>query len=162
MQQLTEQGFTPRTAEQILARIENQDQNDFLGFRYDVLVPTLPWEQARPFLTDTAVEADWQGDTNTWQHLYNNTVQYVKFGLGKAEDHRGVSAYRTITKLNTWCWLLGDDTDAVYGAPYPSYGVPGIMVAAGLLGMTVQLSPTLLRMSQGLPCVEGCQEGCLS
>lgn len=159
---LTEQGFTPRTADQILGRINELDPNDFFAFRLDVLIPTLDWEHAQPYLVGTATEDAWEGDTNTWVHLYNNTVEYIKFGLGKAENHRGASALRTIAKLNAWCWLLGDDTNAVYNAPYPSYGVPGIMVAAGLLGVTVQLSPTLLRMSQGLPCVEGCQEGCLS
>lgn len=73
-------------------------------------------------------------------------VDYLKFAFGKAENHRGLSASRSVDRIGEYLWLLGLDTDAFEAAEYAQYGVPKLKVAADRLGVPFPESPRLVNM----------------
>ena len=100
--------------------------DDLMGWQLEVLVTALEYENAGPWLKPT-VTAD------TWGPVLNDEVQralaidYLAFAFGKALDHRGISASRSVDKLDAWLWLLGLDVDRYRAAPYENYGVPNVI-----------------------------------
>ncbi len=97
-----------RTDEEILARI-NKIENDFLGFSTSDLVRCLPFEQAKPFLTDSAKEEEWTVEPHDRESLLARMLNYMPFAWGKANNMRGISAARSLSHYQEWIWLAGDD-----------------------------------------------------
>lgn len=53
--------------------------------------------------------------------------KYMEFAWDKVADQRGISASRSIEKMQEWAWLLGDDEVVAWCndlALYPQYGAP--------------------------------------
>ena len=90
-------------------------------------------------------------------------ASYMGFAWSKAEDHRGLSSARSISKMQAWLWLLGDDELYAYASGegnYPQYGAPILARISAKYGFAVPQSEGLRRMIKGLPCVESCKDGC--
>ena len=86
---------------------------------------------------------------------------YMAFALGKAEDHRGLSAGRSVDKLRAWAWVLCDDDRFREGQqPYRNYGVPILKAMCEHYGFDFPQHGPLQAMAQGLPCRPDCNEGC--
>ena len=146
-----------RTQEEIAAKVTaTQAEGDFFDFRSAVLLEYLDFEHAQPFLKPGATTEAWEarstgrgGDnpnerTGTLDPADEETLKadmlvYLAFAWEKAEDRRGISASRSVQKLEMWLWLLGheklvalaadDDSYSPYGAPIlaaisKEYGVP--------------------------------------
>lgn len=152
-----------RSAADIATRIGEVQYDDFLGFRRDVLLQSLPYEQARPWLLDSTTEAAWNEialltDTAVLGRLH----EYLVIAQEKALDHRGISANRSVDKIGEYLWLLEEDAilAAFREAPYPQYGVPQLAVAFDRLSVPQPTDPAWARMRHGQPCTETCDMGC--
>lgn len=91
---------------------------------------------------------------------------YLVFAIGKAIDHRGISASRSVEKLAAFAWLLGSDATvkSIHAADYAQYGAPQLKAFAIGMGWSgaweVHATPELERMAEGRPCHDGCDDGC--
>ena len=119
-----------RTEAEILERITSlTDAADWMGTQRGDLIAALPFNTAMPYLTDKAV-ADgpevWEtGRVSTDDKVKEAIRGYLPFAIGKAVDHRGLSAGRSIDHMVSWLWLLGDDElIADIDDEYRPYGAP--------------------------------------
>ena len=93
---------------------------------------------------------------------------YLIFAVDKIEDHRGISAGRSVDKLREYAWLLGRDdvVSAMETASYEQYGAPKVRAFGEGMGWGFlehgadSYRDRLERMSQGIPCTDPCEEGC--
>lgn len=107
------------------------------------------WEEVRTPLTKVTVLTEME--------------KYMKFAIGKAENHRGISANRSIEKMESWIWLLGDDDflDVLKGTGYAQYGVPQLLAICEEYDFPYPIEQTWFQnMSVGQPCHFHCDEGC--
>lgn len=152
----------PRTRPQILERIGRVENTDFFGVQVSDLILALPFEEAREFLKPEVTAADWTPRLSA-EEVTAAAVEYLAFAVGKASDHRGLSASRSIDHFRAWLWLLGRDEEIDWGS-YVQYGVPILKQVAGLIGPTgcwmSLTTPELERMAAGQRCRPGCPEGC--
>lgn len=151
-----------RTQEEILARIEAVAKDDMFGFRREVLLVALDYENARPFLKPETTNEVWSGIQVCPCDWESAARSYYDFALGKIEDHRGISASRSVDKLREYAWLLGRDDviEAMDAAEYPQYGAPKVKAFAATFGLEWPDGETFRRMAEGLPCTDDCDEGC--
>jgi hypothetical protein len=148
-----------RAQDEILARIRAAERVDVFGFAWDILFAALDYDHAKPFLMDGTTKEQWPGIAGDIA-VKKDALAYLEFAWGKAEEHRGISADRSVTKLTEYCWLLGLDVARIEAAPYPQYGCPKLKVVSELLGAVLPTSPELLRMMNGDCCVPACDSGC--
>jgi hypothetical protein len=158
-----------RTQEAIIERIHAVADTDFLGFEREVLIAALDFEHAREFLLPEVTADEWRED-----HLADDEIickeaaDYMAFAWGKVEDHRGISAGRSVCKMRSFVWLLGDDAllERFDAAPYAQYGAPQLRVICEEYHWPIPESESVRRMTEGLqcrgpndpyaPCMEGC------
>src|SRR5581483_378596 len=132
----------------------------------DVLIDALDFENAKPFLREGATAQDWAEYQHGPTTVGMNARDYYKFALGKIENHRGISASRSVQKLTEYAWLLGLDHLAAHleemteGGGYANYGAPIVRLLGEALGLAWPDSEVMRRMAQGLPCTDECLEGC--
>lgn len=156
-----------RSQDEILARFkESQQENSFLNFELEVYVEYMDFERAKPFLTEEvkAKPDEWVSATPSFNRITGDMRNYMTFAWGKVKDHRGISATRSVQKMRAWVWLLGDEKllEGFDAKPYENYGAPKLLYLCEQLGFELQTpdDPELLRMAEGLDCVEGCDMGC--
>jgi len=151
-----------RTQEEIVERMTQIKKDDIFGFRTEVLVMCLDFEHAKPYLKDGTTKDQWEETVCTDETVRAMAIKYLDFAWGKALDHRGLSAGRSTEKMTEFCWLLGlDETVKKIGeAEHAQYGCPKLKEAALGLGVALPTDLALVRMMDGLYCVEGCEEGC--
>lgn len=150
-----------RTQEEILARFTEANGTDWLGFRTDVLSEHMTYETLTAtgaFEMDKISEADWEPVTNTERAARS----YLDFAIGKIEDHRGISAERSVAKLREYAWLMGRDdvVEAMDAEGYPQYGAPQVRAFAKTLGWPWPDDEMADRMANGNPCRPDCEDGC--
>lgn len=151
-----------RTYEEIAARC--RDSESLFGFHLDVLVPYLPYEYAKEFLKEEAIEEEWNKKVIplTEENIKLRLADYMKFAWGKAADHRGLSASRSIEKIAEWCWLLGDDDSVEFANEdknYAMYGAPILAYVCRKHDFPIPMTGDLKRMIDGQPCHKDCH-GC--
>jgi len=145
----------------ILARVCRYQNGveDLFGFRQGVLIPYLRPETVRQIFPNVSMS---EFDGIPLDLAGGNGAEYLMFTFGKAGDHRGMSAGRSVQKLEEFAWLAGrpDVVDAMQAAPYVQYGVPKLLVYAAGFGLPIPGDEALARMGRGEPCQPGCQSGC--
>lgn len=142
-----------RTQEEIVAAIHAS--TDPFGFETQVWVSALDYEHAKPYLDEGVSETEWIDLLVQAGSDEDQMRDYMDFAREKALDHRGLSAGRSIAKLNAWGWLLGFDP---IDEPYRPYGVPILKALADRHGFEWPEDDVLDRMAQGLPCHPECTE----
>lgn len=149
-----------RTQEEILERIEDATDEDMFGFRREILVDALDFEHAKRFLIAGTTAEEWEAARV--DDFEAAAFGYYVFALGKIENHRGISASRSVEKLREYAWLLGRDdvVTAMDAAEYPQYGAPKVAAFATGFGLVWPTDPAMVRMSSGLPCEDDCMDGC--
>lgn len=157
-----------RTSEEIVEYIQLTSKDDFLGFTRQLLCSYLPWAHMTPFLKEGAdpigeggVHWDESIREPTRESVLEDMRDYMSFAWGKVEDHRGISAQRSVDKMTAWAWLLEDEAliEKIKQAPYPMYGAPVLKVICEHLELPIPESADVVRMSNGEPCSPGCS-GC--
>jgi hypothetical protein len=163
-----------RTPEEILARLAAIGDSSLFGFGVEVLLQALTFEQARPVLKPDATGAEWGEVLDSREKVQDAAVDYLEFAIGKALNHRGLSASRSIDKLTEYLWLLGldDVLERFEAAGYAQYGMPKLRVMAEQFGMwpypqlqysdstAAALAARAERMAAGQRCTPECQSGC--
>jgi hypothetical protein len=152
-----------RINKEIINKIK-QHENDMFGFIADDLVIYLPFDKARQFLDRDYIE-DVEVKNKKYEQQSQDKVigvirDYMNFALMKAEDHRSLSATRSIEHFKAWVWLLGDE-DKIDWDNYRNYGVPILKQICQLYKITFPVDNScLLNMSLGKKCRKDCDEGC--
>jgi hypothetical protein len=145
-----------RTIEEVRARYkEKQEKPKLLDFSSEVLGVYLP-EGWQPGHEDNAKEYPL-----TEEAVRAEAVKYLDFAFGKALDHRGISAGRSVQKMAEYAWLLCLDEAVAFAeddSNYPNYGVPVLKHMAKALG--VGMPPEIEKWEDGAACTPSCEEGC--
>lgn len=148
-----------RTFEDIVARIKNR--SSIFGFDAEAIIDFLPFEQAKQFLKEGVKEEDWKTLPLTREAVIDKMREYMDFAWEKVEDHRGLSAGRSVEKMEVWLWLLGDDEllKQLEDTDYTNYGAPKLMFICQKFGFPFPDTQEVKNMANGLPCEPGCH-GC--
>lgn len=158
-----------RTQEEIVSRIREKSQ-ELLSFQPDVLYAYLDFENIQEFLKDghTLTKEEW--NRGRLKYTKENVLEEAKvymaeYGWTKCQDHRGISAGRTLDKMQAWAWLLGDDDVveqiiSLSETNYAQYGAPVLAFICEHYGWEIPEDEATQRMIRGLPCCDDCEEGC--
>ena len=161
-----------RTVEEIKAKAVSELPEDVLGVIRNILISALPWKEAEStgILNGEITEEQWSETIYLDESgLREEAKTYFQFSVNKAENHRGISASRSVQKYQTWIWLLLSEEHyqqfkAIAENRYAQYGVPALELAATMLGFPDEwqrlLTPELARMAQGKYCSADCNDGC--
>lgn len=148
-----------RTADEIVAKIDKK-QNELLGFWPEVLIEFLTFDDAKPFLKPEATADEWSTPTvQSREIIIEKMRDYMEFAWGKVENHRGISASRSVEKMEAWIWLLGDDLD-LDAIDYAQYGAPKLAAVCERYGFPIPDGAEIKNMINGRPCEPGCGQGC--
>lgn len=116
--------FTPRTPEEIVARIRAIESADFFGTITSDLLACLPFADAKPWLKDEAKASDWTADAADAESIKARMLDYMAFAWEKANNQRGLSAMRSLNHMQGWLWLLREEVAADALDGYSHYGKP--------------------------------------
>lgn len=130
---ITTETYTPRSHEEILAEFNRRDNNGFLfDFGLDDLIFRLPFDLAKPHLSDEATEENTKYLRKSM--LYHDIIaemrEYMVFAWDKANDERGLSAIRSIQYFTAWLWLLGDEETFAFASNDDNYAMYGRPILA--------------------------------
>lgn len=152
-----------RTQDEIRERFDSLAEShlDPFGFRREALLDCMEFDTA------VGIGMNPEAKPEEWARpdVATRTREYLRFAIGKAVNHREISAGRSIEKLAEWLWVL-DDADLIErfeAAPYPQYGAPKLRVLedAWLGGQhDYAADEKWWRMRAGEPCSLACVEGC--
>lgn len=125
-----------RTQDEIAAHIN--DVEDMFGFMTEVCAMYLDYEHAQPFLSEEATAAGW-GDPkeNSREFIISEMVDYLEFAFEKAHGQRGLSAGRSVTKMEAWLWLLVDEEMGRFAADKSNYAPYGLPILEAIKGKYV-------------------------
>lgn len=125
-----------KTDQEILARIEEVEHDDWMGTQRGDLVVRLPWALAKPYLReDTELdEAKWEQGRKELLAPMDLIKDYLPFAWDKANNCRGLSAGRSLEHIKTWLWLEGyDKLVKDHFETYDMYGKLQLVVASSLV-----------------------------
>lgn len=115
-----------RTNKEILDRIKELENEDWLGFERSDLIAYLSFEDAKPFLKEEAEESGWSAEENTREAIIATILDYMPFAWDKANNCRGISASRNMSHMSAWLWLLGELDKFGDLQDYEFYGKPNL------------------------------------
>lgn len=151
-----------RTFEEIAARCSKP--TSLLGFDADALLGFLPFEYAKSLLKPETDGAAWDAQLPplTRDAVLAEMRSYMEFAWGKVDDHRGISASRSVEKMEAWLWLLGEDDllREVEAAGYAQYGAPKLKLICERLSFPIPDDEDIRRMSRGERCTADYGCGC--
>ena len=99
----------PRTDDEIISRINVVADRDFFGFEVSDLVVRLEYEKAKQFIPTYVIQKDWEVVSREPADVISMMHNYMPFAWEKANDGRGFSAERSLSRYSAWIWLAGDD-----------------------------------------------------
>jgi len=155
-------GVSMRTQKEIADKVRGDDS--MFGFMRDALLGYLDFEHAREWLKPETTAEDWEksrGASRDEVAVRAELADYMEFAWGKVEDHRGLSAGRSVEKCSAWAWLIGDDAleAKIEAAEYRNYGAPKRAVICQAFGLPIPEDEGAQRMIRSEACSGHC-EGC--
>lgn len=101
-----------RTDDEILARVDELKDGDWMRFETFDLLTRLPFKKAQPFIQPGFNESEWAILPRDKEALVARMREYMPFAWAKANEGRGLSASRSMSHFSAWLWLaeidLGD------------------------------------------------------
>ncbi len=155
-----------KTAEEFVkgATESNGLEADVFGFAPHPLLDFIPVDQAiaHGIADATTPASEWSSKELTRENVLENMQEYMEFAIGKAEDHRGISAERSVIKMNSFLWMLdAPDRREIMDTNYPQYGAPILKeICERYFPDKFTFSTEFLNMAGGKPCDPGCEMGC--
>lgn len=152
-----------RTQDEIVTRLHATEVRDVFGFERELLAVYLDAAHVRPFCRADADLSDWTALPLTRAAVLEAMRDYMAFAWGKVQDHRGISAGRSVQKMAAWCWLLGDDEAVAFAendAHYPQYGAPILAFLSERFGFPIPDDDDIQRMRRGERCSATYDCGC--
>jgi hypothetical protein len=126
-----------RTQAEIVERIKQAMERDIFGFEWYEYALCLTPESAES-LRGIAIKKN--ADLSNWPYyktdkdLRDRCIDYMPFAWEKANNCRGVSAWRSLSHYKAWLWLLGqDDFDDI--DDYEFYGKDQLRRICDFLGL---------------------------
>lgn len=153
-----------RTEQEMVDFIVKSNQEiPIFNFQPEVVIQYLSYEKAKQFLKEDCTEEKFKSlgaPAYTRENVFQAMANYMHYGWLKAQNHRGISANRTIQKMEAYVFLLGDDPSFMRDLPYQNYGAPILKAICEKYNLPIPEDGGLQRMMQGLPCCDNCDEGC--
>ncbi len=115
-----------RTQDEIVARIKDRKEHDFLGFEVSEYIDYLNYAYAKEFLKDDTTEERWEEVRKGTKTPAEAIKDYMSFAWDKANNCRGISAGRSLCHMIAWLWLDGKDW-AKKLEDYEYYGKPQLV-----------------------------------
>lgn len=123
-----------RTQQEIVEKINSLSDYIFDFERQDLLV-RLDYENAKPFLKPETTQEIWDKARSKILPVREQMIDYMPFAWEKANDKRGISAYRSICHYSAWLWLEGNDSLSEEIGDYEFYGKPQLIKICEYLGL---------------------------
>ena len=152
-----------RTVAEIVERIKSiQAEGRFFEFETDTLAEFLPETEGRAVGFAPSDGQEWTSTPLTRDAVIAAMADYSDHAWCKVEDHRGLSANRSVDRFRAWVWLLGDDAvlEQFESAGYAQYGAPKLAVACEAYGVPIRQGAAIQNMIAGRPCEPHCDMGC--
>lgn len=158
-----------RSQDEILARFREVDAepSNMFGFAQEVLAGAMTVETLKQAVPDFEPSAEASFPLYTSENIEQAAREYLEFAIGKALDHRGISASRSVDKLTQFAWLAGKDdvVEAMDEAGYTNYGAPKLKAFAEGMKLPFEAGEyysqeELDRMAAGKSCRKDCDMGC--
>lgn len=129
-----------RTYEEIVAFAKDYQSRApiFGGFSIEVVFGFLPFAMAKAFMNAEALakpdaEVEWEKERTplTREEVLKELREYMAFAWEKVQDQRGLSACRSVIKIETLIYMLGDEEPikAFRDADGDNYGADKLLVA---------------------------------
>lgn len=150
-----------RSDAEIMARMEEVGSEDFFGTQQSDLMDYLPFSLVKPFLKDDVTEEKWKEfeKSRKPESIKAQIADYMTFALGKAHDHRGLSAIRSVDHFKAWTWMLEEDSKIDWSLS-GQYGCGVLKQIIDLYQIEVEFGQDFILMAAGEPCSEDCEDGC--
>ncbi len=152
-----------RTTTEIMERYRSKSDSDIFRHVAEILWPYLSANDVAVFMRPDADLSDWEQCELIDDTIRDNMQDYMTFAWDKATGHRGLSASRSIDKFAEQLWLLGDEKLVAFAetvGKYAQSGVPVLKRICEQYGFAIPGGDNVTRMSEGLPCMPGCRNGC--
>jgi hypothetical protein len=151
-----------RTDAEIVAQIKARTAKDVFGIETGDLLGVLPFSSAQEFLKPGVTTDEFGSPSErTREAVLKAMHEYMDFAWGKALDHRGISAGRSVFHFRALVWLLGDeDYGAIEWDDFAQYGAPVLKAICDRFDFPMPDSAAAFRMAKGEPCRPDCEEGC--
>lgn len=127
--------MTSRTQKEILAKIDEWENQDWMGTKRSDLIDYLSFENAKQYLKEGVTEKEWtERDLLT---PAEEIEKYMEFAWDKANNFRGISAGRSLEHMMAWLWLDGQDEFLKENDinNYEYYGKPQLVAICELYGL---------------------------
>jgi hypothetical protein len=128
--------------EEIAAHAEFVSKSDMFGFELSELLDWLDFEHAKPFLKETATREGWLEGGRPYEPTHDCVLKalrdYMPFAWEKANNNRGISAWRSLAHMQAWLWLLGETEAAARLRDYSHYGKPQLRAICERYGIDWQ------------------------
>ena len=111
-----------RSDDEIVERLRQIRERDWLGTEQGDLVAVLPFERAKEFLNERTDSTKWNQLPRDDDAVKSRMHDYMNFAWRKANDRRGISASRSLDHMSAWLWLLGREAAAEQVREYDQYG----------------------------------------
>lgn len=98
-----------RTQDEIVKKIEEGKDYDFLGTKLSDLIVYLDYEHACSYLNPEVTKENWIMSINNREAILAEMLDYMSFAWEKANGCRGLSTMRSMDHYSIWIWLLGDE-----------------------------------------------------
>ena len=121
-----------RTQDEIVARVDSIIKSDFGMFESGPLIDYLDYDHAKKYLKDDVGEDDYKQEQRTPKEVM---IDYMPFAWRKANDQRGISAWRSLAHYKAWLWLDGDEDLWPTLDDYNFYGKPQLIEICKYLGI---------------------------
>ena len=146
-----------RTMSEIAKRLLESRKKLFEG---EVYLKFLDYEHAKPVLKEGIKPEDWDEPLPlTREAVLAEMRSYMIFAREKVQDHRGISACRSVEKMRAWIFVLGDD-DCTEDVDHAQYGAPILKAICERYDFPMPDDERTLRMMRGARCVPACEQGC--
>jgi hypothetical protein len=141
---INKNNFSLIPPDEIVEILDNDNEEDFLGFKRQVYLDFLPWDLAKKYFKIEYIQAVEKGEEE-YSHVGSvpeatqDFLDYMVFAWMKAMDERGISASRSIQKLSAYMIVLGrEDVSKILedDSSYNPYGRPALKEACEILGIS--------------------------
>lgn len=135
----TQEEITKRTQKEIMARIQRVAKDDVMGFQIEDLMSYLSPENAEKVFVKVYGKSPKRDLKKLHEpcttHPVDKIKEYMPFAWEKANNRKGISAYRTMMHMKSWLWLDGDNKLSKQMDNYTDYGKPQLRVICEKYGI---------------------------
>lgn len=124
-----------RTQEEIVQRIKEVMEYDFLGIQAGDLIDYLDYDHAKEYLREDVTREQWEKISEERLTPAAEIEKYMEFAWNKANSCRGLSAARSLNHMCSWLWLDGEDELAKQILNYSHYGKPELVAICEKYGI---------------------------